>query len=113
MAMDSIIASPTKSVRVIVGAASGCCARALSAVDTARPWPIAGPKTPTPMVIPAVIIEAAPIRVALSIQMSLCCRAGFAAVGSCRDVNRRQNAKNVCLDHTGQKTEGAHRDRKD
>src|ERR1700733_7703577 len=108
--MDSIIARPTNKVRVIVGAASGCWARALKAVETARPWPIAGPKTPTPMVIPAVMIEAAAMIVVLSIRLSLCGLA--AAADGRRQVNRRQNGEDVGLDHAGQQPKGTHRHRK-
>ena len=39
MAIDSIIARPTNKVRVMVVAASGCCASELKAVETARPSP--------------------------------------------------------------------------
>ena len=44
--MDSIIARPTNKVRVMVVAASGCCASELNAVATARPSPSAGPMLP-------------------------------------------------------------------
>ena len=67
MAMDSIIARPTNRVRVMVAEASGCCASELSAVATARPSPSAGPILPTPVVRPAVTIEATAMRVMLSI----------------------------------------------
>ena len=46
MAMDSIIARPTNKVRVMVFAASGCCASELKAVETARPSPIAARCSP-------------------------------------------------------------------
>ena len=42
MASDSIIARPTNNVRVMVAEASGCCAREVRAVATARPSPSAG-----------------------------------------------------------------------
>jgi hypothetical protein len=35
-------------------------------VETARPWPIAGPKHPTPIVMPAVTMEATAMSVMLS-----------------------------------------------
>ena len=50
------MASPTNRVRVIVVAASGCCARELSAVATARPSPSAGPILPRAIVRPAVVV---------------------------------------------------------
>ena len=67
MAMDSIIARPTNKVRVMVLAASGCCASELKAVETARPSPSAGAMLPTAIVTPAVMIETIAIRVMLSI----------------------------------------------
>src|SRR5665811_1393993 len=67
MAVDSIIARPTNSVRVMVTEASGCWAREVSAVATARPSPSEGPITPMPMVMPAVTIDATAIIVMLSI----------------------------------------------
>ena len=57
MANDSIIARPTNKVRVIVAEASGCCAREVRAVATARPSPSAGHMQPMPMVMPAVAID--------------------------------------------------------
>src|SRR5512140_1691013 len=65
--MDSIIARPTNRVRVIVAAASGCCARELNAVATARPSPSAGPILPSAIVRPAVKIEA----IAMSVMLSM------------------------------------------
>src|SRR5581483_6966315 len=65
--MDSIIARPTNSVRVMVGAASGCWAIEVNAVATARPWLMAGPKQPNPMVTPAVMMEAMAMTDVLSI----------------------------------------------
>src|ERR1035437_8830182 len=67
MAVDSIIARPTNRVRVIVAEASGCCASEVSAVATDRPSPSAGAMQPTPVVMPAVTIEATAMRVMLSI----------------------------------------------
>src|ERR1019366_9902656 len=67
MAMDSIMARPTNRVRVIVAEASGCCASELSAVATDRPSLSAGATQPTPIVRPAVTIEARAMRVMLSI----------------------------------------------
>src|ERR1017187_4081081 len=64
--MDSIIARPTNKVRVIVVAASGCCASELNAVATARPSPSAGPILPRAIVRPAVTIEAIAMSVVLS-----------------------------------------------
>ena len=58
MADDSHIATPMNRVRVIVGAASGCCASAVIARDTANPSPRAVIGAPNPMVSPAVMMEA-------------------------------------------------------
>src|SRR5271166_1044600 len=107
MAMDSIIARPTNKVRVMVVAASGCCASELKAAETARPSPSAGAILPSPIVTPAVMIETIAIRVMLSI------RCPFVADGrgSCfagsrggRDVNRREDAENVSLHHAREQT---------
>src|ERR1700690_3177212 len=62
------MASPTNRVRVMVAEASGCCANEVSAVATARPSPSAGHMQPTPVVRPAVAIEATAMRVLLSIK---------------------------------------------
>jgi hypothetical protein len=67
MAVDSIMARPTNKVRVIVGAASGCCAIELRAVATAFPSLSAGIIQPIDVVIPDVIIEAIAIDDTLSI----------------------------------------------
>src|SRR5476651_444931 len=66
MAVDSIIARPTNRVRVIVAEASGCCAREVRAVATARPSPSAGHMQPMLVVRPAVAIEATAMKVLLS-----------------------------------------------
>src|SRR5579864_3663950 len=70
MAIDSIIARPTNSVRVMVAEASGCWASALSAVATDRPSLSAGATQPTPIVSPAETIEATAMMVMLSIELS-------------------------------------------
>lgn len=70
MAVDSIIARPTNSVRVIVGAASGCCAIELRADDTAFPSPSAGNMHPILVENPAVTIDTTAIIVELSILYS-------------------------------------------
>jgi uncharacterized membrane protein YphA (DoxX/SURF4 family) len=67
IAVDSIMASPTNSVRVMVGAASGCCAIALSADATDRPSLRAGNMQPSEVVSPAVMIETMAMVVTLSI----------------------------------------------
>ena len=67
IAVDSIIASPTNNVLVMVGAASGCCAMELNAEATDLPSPKAGIIQPILVVSPAVIIDATAIRVVLSI----------------------------------------------
>ena len=67
IAVDSIIARPTNKVRVMVGAASGCCAIELKADDTALPSLNAGIMHPMPVVRPAVTMDAMAITVVLSI----------------------------------------------
>jgi hypothetical protein len=67
MAVDSIIAKPTNSVRVIVAEASGCCASEVSAVATDRPSLSAGIMHPMLVAKPAVTIEAMATEVVLSI----------------------------------------------
>jgi hypothetical protein len=61
MARDSIIANPTNKVRVIVAAESGCCAIELSAFATEYPSPSPGPRTPIPIEMPEVTIDATAI----------------------------------------------------
>ena len=65
--MDSIIAKPTKSVRVMVADASGCWANELNADATDLPSPSAGAIQPMLVVIPAVTIDATEMIVILSI----------------------------------------------
>jgi hypothetical protein len=130
MAVDSIIASPTNNVRVIVAEASGCWASELRASATALPSLNAGPIVPKPVVIPAVIIDAIAIIVMLSIHISFCyslalmlylgfrlkpgfsLRLGLTDPRGRRNVNRCQNAENIGLHHTRKKTEHSHDDRK-
>jgi hypothetical protein len=52
---------------VMVLEASGCCAKEVNAVETARPSPIAGAMLPSAIVTPAQMIETIAIRVILSI----------------------------------------------
>src|SRR5450759_2449264 len=110
MATDSTIARPTNKVRVIVAAASGCCASAVNAVATARPSPSAGPILPNAMVIPAVTIDATAIMVVLSmafpfvdeVHASRCYigfRLGLTGARGSRDVNRCQDTEDVGLHH--------------
>jgi hypothetical protein len=66
MAVDSIMAKPTNKVLVIVGAASGCCAIDVNAVDTAFPSPSAGNIHPILVANPAVTIDATAINDILS-----------------------------------------------
>src|SRR5580700_9131256 len=120
MAVDSIIANPTKSVRVMVAAASGCCASAVSAVATDRPSPKAGPIHPKLIVMPDVAIEATAITVGLSmlflwlIQGLWCCFGlGFARARGGRDVDRGQDAEDVGLHHSGEFAEQCHDDGKE
>src|ERR1035441_9953648 len=70
MAVDSIIASPTNKVRVMVAEASGCWANEVSAVATALPSASAGPMVPKPVVMPAMTIDATAIIVMLSTVVS-------------------------------------------
>src|ERR1700733_3617331 len=109
IAVDSIIARPTNSVRVIVAEASGCCANAVSAVATDRPSLSAGPIHPKLVVMPAVAIEKTAIRVVLSISGSF----GRASARGGRNVNCGQDAEDVSLHHTGEQTEHRHEDGKD
>src|ERR1035438_1504003 len=90
--MDSIMARPTNKVRVIVAEASGCWASELKAVETARPWPSAGPMLPSAMVRPAVMMETTAMIVMLSIILSFGwfvivsggkCRRGFGLARAC------------------------------
>src|ERR1700678_3256346 len=69
MAMDSIIARRTNKVRVMVLAASGCCANEDKAVETARPSPSAGAILPTAIVTPAQMIDTIAMIVMLSIRV--------------------------------------------
>src|ERR1017187_7041955 len=80
--MDSIIARPTNKGRVIVVAASGCCASELNAVATARPSPSAGPILPRAIVRPAVTIEAIAMSVVLSIVRPFVVGVLFHSLGS-------------------------------
>src|SRR5580698_9609583 len=109
MAVDSIIAKPTNSVRVMVADASGCCASALSAVETERPSANAGIIQPMLVARPAVTIETTATSVMLSIYLSF----GFARARGGRDVNRGQYAEDVGLHHAGEQSERNHDDRKD
>src|SRR5271165_2252352 len=114
MASDSIIASPTNSVRVIVAEASGCWARELSAVATALPSANAGPNVPKLVVMPAMTMDATAMIVMLSIVCPLAVsrggrRLGFglatAGAGCGSDVDRRQDGEDVGLHHAGEQTE--------
>src|ERR1035437_560970 len=110
MAVDSIMASPTNRVRVMVAEASGCWARALSEVATARPSARAGARHPMLVANPAVMIEAMAIRVKLSIgspwmcSLRRCrslrrCLFGLLGAGGRRDVDRSEDGEDVGLDH--------------
>src|ERR1039458_2924908 len=112
--MDSIIASPTNKVRVIVDAASGCCASELKAVATARPSPSAGPILPRAIVRPAVTIEAIAMSVILSMLHPfvvgvgvsvLCPWLRLARARGSRDGNRGQDTEYLRLHHAGQPCE--------
>src|SRR5580700_11422623 len=119
MERDSIIASPTYRVRVMVAEASGCCASAVSAVATDRPSPSAGAMHPMLIVRPAVTIEATAMRVMLSIVMSFVNFVGsfdghrLAGARGGGDVNRGQDAEDVGLHHAGEQTKRRHHGRKD
>ena len=76
MARDSIIASRTKRVVVIVAEASGCCAIELNAVATERPSPSAGAITPIQIVNPEVTIDATAIiveKLSIGNSFTFCC----------------------------------------
>src|SRR4029077_4381143 len=107
-AVDSIIASPTNRVRVIVAEASGCCANEVIAVATARPSPSAGPAQPMPVVRPAVTIEATAMKVPLS--MGVLVRRAYPS--GCRDVYRGKNAEDIGLNHARKQAQRGHDDRK-
>src|SRR5450759_1123870 len=118
--MDSIIASPTNRVRVMVVAASGCWASELSADATARPSPSPGPIPPIAMVSPAVTMEAIAMRVILSMVVSFRCHyairfdSSFFTRPRCRrDVDRGEDTEYVCLHHAGQQAEQGHHDGED
>src|ERR1017187_7453838 len=124
MTKDSIIASPTNKVRVIVEEASGCWASAVSADATALPCASAGPIAPIAVVIPVITIDATATIVMLSTVSPLCCeysccdalrrlRLGLTDSGCGRDVHSRQDAENIGLDHARQLAEQGHDDRKD
>src|SRR5471030_613752 len=120
MAVDSIIASPTNSVRVMVAEASGCCASAVSAVATARPSANAGPMQPKPVVRPAMAIEATAMMVMLSMGCLLssgsrsrcrgCDVGAIVAVDGGRQIDRREDAEDVGLHHPGQQAQRRHDD---
>jgi hypothetical protein len=114
--VDSIIARPTNRVRVMVAAASGCCASELNAVATDRPSPSAGPMHPTEIVRPAVMIEA----IAMSVTLSIVCPLSRPWVtsrlilSSCGgDINRGQNTEDIGLYHASEQTERTHDNRED
>src|SRR5580704_862291 len=124
MATDSIMARPTNRVRVMVAAASGCCARELNAVATARPSPRAGPTLPRAIVRPAVTIEAIAMSVMLSMEspvvgglhpssLRIGATLGRTLARGGRDVDRRENAENVGLHHAGEQAESTHENRED
>src|SRR5450759_3310923 len=110
MAMDSIIARPTNRVRVMVAEASGCCARELNAVATARASPSAGPRLLRAIVRPAVTIEAIAMSVMLSMVHPFVVGGVVSVLGPWlrladtrggRDVNRGQDGENIGLHHAG------------
>src|ERR1022692_345178 len=124
MAVDSIIASPTNNVRVMVAEASGCWASEVSAVATALPSAKAGPIQPKPVVMPAMTIDATAIIVMLSIVsplVVLCScwnglhgfRLGLTDSRSGRDIHRRQDAEDIGLHHAGEQAQHRHNDRED
>jgi hypothetical protein len=75
--VDSIIASPTNRVRVMVAEASGCCANEVSAVETERPSPSAGIMQPMLVVKPAMMIEVT----AMMVVGSIVCILGYWVAG--------------------------------
>src|SRR5208337_83015 len=101
--MVSIIASPTKSVREIVPAASGWRAMASMAAATARPSASAGPMEPTETA------KAAPI-IAISLASMKPPLSFFPIPGSSTDKNRSEDCKNVSLHEANQNLERHERD---
>ena len=118
MARDSIIASPTNRVLVIVAEASGCCAIELNAVATERPSPSAGAITPMQIVSPEVAIDATAIVVEKLVHrhsFTFCCccfshlllfsrililfRPVLMSSCGCCNINRGQNTENIGLYH--------------
>src|SRR5664279_590070 len=82
MATDSTMAKPTNNVRVMVAEASGCCASALNAVESARPSPSAGPMLPMAIVRPDAKIDATAIMVMLSMVFPFVVSVHFAFAAS-------------------------------
>src|SRR5471032_497012 len=109
------MARPTNRVRVMVAAASGCWASAVSAVATARPSASAGPIVPKPVVSPAMTIDVTAMRVVLSmVSFQVGSGAGRrrgavgAGAGGGRDVDRGQDAEDVGLHHAGEESQRGH-----
>ena len=77
------------------------------------PLPQAGPRTPMPMVMPAVTMDATAIIVMLSILYPLLNgRLLLINAGSGCKINCSQNTENISLHHAGEQTEQRHDNRK-
>src|SRR6056297_1000385 len=126
MAVDSIMARPTKRVRLIVFDSSGCWAMAWSAWATARPSPRAGPTEPMAIARAALAIEMNAVRLVGSTLVLLRVVHGVTVPGrSCgllllpiggggrRDVDHGEHGEDVGLDQAREEAESAHDDGKD
>ena len=110
MAIDSIIANPTKRVLVIVDEVSGCCAIEVIAATIALPSLIEGAIHPSAVVSPAIMMDTMEIRVILSISFfirfiflfTFCFR-------SSSNVNGSQHPKYIGLYHTCKQTKYGHK----
>src|ERR1019366_3505133 len=105
MAMDSIMASPTNRVRLMVPASSGCWAMELRACTMAFASPRAGAIDPMAMHRAAATIDVMPITVTLFMLRSFVVELRLDGRG---DVHRRQNGKDVGLNQARQQPEHLH-----
>src|ERR1019366_427721 len=111
MAIDSIIARPMKSVRLIVPASSGCWAMEPSACAMAFASPSAGPMEPIAMHRAAAAMDVIPMMPTLSINPP---SAFFLpALHRGRDVDHSQDRENVGLNHPGEQPQGLHQHREE
>src|SRR5579864_3377463 len=121
MAIDSIIAKPMNSVRLMVPASSGCWAMEPSACATALASPMAGPIEPMAMHSAAAAIETTATTLTLSIESPYVRRkkrkekTGTKSLHSFLPalhrggyVNHGQNGKNIGLDQPHQQSQKLH-----